>query len=156
MKNLPAVLGLPWHDMVTSGSFDFARSSICSVRVDSVRKWLCIISSKDNTLVVMWIKTQYSTRWLWQSSSNISIKKSSRVEKSCNTGLTPTPLYRQLIGHSQLREGGEGGERRGRRHVSLNYITVTFDKTTHACCCWQSCSSQISHWALVSLWFKLM
>ena len=37
MKNLPAVLGLPWHDMVTSGSFDFARSSICSVRAYSVR-----------------------------------------------------------------------------------------------------------------------
>ena len=41
MKNLPAVLGLPWYDMVTSGSFDFARSSICSVRAYSVRKWLC-------------------------------------------------------------------------------------------------------------------
>ena len=38
MENLPAVLGLPWHGMFASGSFDFARSSICSARAYSVRK----------------------------------------------------------------------------------------------------------------------
>ena len=50
MENLPAVLGLPWHGMFASGSFDFARSSICSARAYSVRKLLCITFHQRATL----------------------------------------------------------------------------------------------------------